>query len=708
MELIDDIPDFQAVWVKIQNHLLALATPEIATQWLTHLSKLIFLGNSRAPTITGNCTKESPIALQLVDSPSVDVTLLIRMWDDVDGTTLLDIGLRATVDEEFNSIVVINGNTDLWLVSIPISSGSNRSLFFIPELKLYMELAGLGTLPLLSATAGDDGSALANLSVVIESANLGVKLSRNRDIDPVVELIDVTIGDPPSHQFFEKIDLVSGDGVMDALSGVLDAILNTISDVLAQNNVLQWLGSLVGLVAPRGYPFRYVEDEFSTKINCKEGEQVVSNGSVYRVSKDGVKIPNGPLPSHQSGIVECSGIELEYLGQNQSMWEQYDSIEFSSQQSFIDGDNIRHDGHVYRVIGDAIKNNDGVLPIHVSGTETCSGVQLEYIREHDLRIDFLRLIQDPIDEITDYYSRLIETNIDPNGTGHQPAWLYIQEALGLLINTILSYPLDFEKPLMPTIDAKVIGSGTQLSPYRYELGAGTGNIPSFNLFSIVEPSESGTSHQITLGTGCLASIIKIKKHLHLESNLDIHLLGFKLATVNEDNIPADFTVIPKIEANIKLHDAIVYVGDEFDGTARQIPIFSRTGLFFVVDAFSVGLDWSQKDGFGFTAKIHSPRIGSIAPDFDALALQIENDADLPYPNYMSEFHWSGRRFVGPHGSIMPDSRYLPTQTGSDNPAPQTIEFDFEKLENDEIVTLNKSFSIELGFLRSWMPRNWLQ
>ena len=57
---------------------------------------------------------------------------------------------------------------------------------------------------------------------------------------------------------------------------------------------------------------------------------------------------------------------------------------------------------------------------------------------NDLRIDFLRLIQDPIDEITDYYSRLIETDIDPYGTGQQPAWLYIQEALGLLINVAFS------------------------------------------------------------------------------------------------------------------------------------------------------------------------------------------------------------------------------------------------------------------------------
>ena len=72
---------------------------------------------------------------------------------------------------------------------------------------------------------------------------------------------------------------------MDALSGVLDAILNTISDILAQNNVLQWLGSLVGLVAPRGYPFRHIEDEFSTfstNSEFKKGQQVVHNGNVYK------------------------------------------------------------------------------------------------------------------------------------------------------------------------------------------------------------------------------------------------------------------------------------------------------------------------------------------------------------------------------------------------------------------------------------------
>ena len=42
----------------------------------------------------------------------------------------------------------------------------------------------------------------------------------------------------------------------------------------------------------------------------------------------------------------------------------------------------------------------------------------------DLRIDILRLIQNPKDEITDYYARLLETDIDPYGQGKD-------ESLGL-------------------------------------------------------------------------------------------------------------------------------------------------------------------------------------------------------------------------------------------------------------------------------------
>ena len=50
------------------------------------------------------------------------------------------------------------------------------------------------------------------------------------------------------------------------------------------------------------------------------------------------------------------------------------------------------------------------------------------------------MIQDPKNEITDYYARLLETDIDPYGQGSTKAWVYVQEALVLLINTAFLAP----------------------------------------------------------------------------------------------------------------------------------------------------------------------------------------------------------------------------------------------------------------------------
>ena len=63
-------------------------------------------------------------------------------------------------------------------------------------------------------------------------------------------MLDVDIGSSPVNHY-PVIDLTSSSSVMDAIGGVLDTLLDTVSDALAENDVLQWLGSLVGLVAPR-------------------------------------------------------------------------------------------------------------------------------------------------------------------------------------------------------------------------------------------------------------------------------------------------------------------------------------------------------------------------------------------------------------------------------------------------------------------------
>ena len=109
------------------------------------------------------------------------------------------------------------------------------------------------------------------------------------------------------------MDLVSGDGVMDALSGVLDAILNTISDVLAQN-VLQWLGSLVGLVAPEDIHYDTSKMNFQQYRHSKKANRLFIRTCVQS-SQGRNLIVGGSMPTHQTGIAECSGIELEYLEQ---------------------------------------------------------------------------------------------------------------------------------------------------------------------------------------------------------------------------------------------------------------------------------------------------------------------------------------------------------------------------------------------------------
>ena len=92
------------------------------------------------------------------------------------------------------------------------------------------------------------------------------------------------------------------------------------------------------------------------------------------------------------------------------------------------------------------------------------------------------------------------------------------------------------------------------------------------------------------------------------------------------------------------------------------------GLFCTVDAFSIGLNWINGDGFGFVGTIHSPRIGSIAPDYTS----ISDNVSL---REVGEFSWDGKRLVGPHGKSMPDlDTFKNSGSSMDNPSPTTISY----------------------------------
>ena len=556
INLIDELQnDSGQAWNRVRAWLLELTHPEVATQWLTHLYALIFPTAPPPGLVGGSCTQADPAFVKFLDLPGMSGELLIALWEDVAGDKMLDVGLKFNADKSLGNAIDVNGGLTAWIATVPITGGG--SIDFFTEFIGDFLLEGIGGTDLMDETVGggETGSPLDNLHVRLGQARLGVAIQRNGDVEPLIEMLDVDIGSSPVNHY-PVIDLTSGSSVMDAIGGVLDTLLDTVSDALAENDVLQWLGSLVGLVAPRDGNFR-------------------------------------------------------------TDWEGAGSA-------------------------------------------------------GDLRIDILRLIQDPKDEITDYYARLLETDIDPYGQGSMKAWVYVQEALVLLINTALSGPMKMDKPVMPSGQPAVLGDGTATSPWRLMIGQ-EGDIPGINFFTYVEPTDVTGVNRLTFGLGCLVSLLHIRRHLHLETNVDAGLISFKLAEVAVDDVPADTKLLPKIEITTKLHDAIVLQGE----TAEQIPVFTIPGLFFTVDGFSLALGWENGLGFGIRTAIHSPRIGSVAPDFVHLATQ------LPEIRSLKQFRWAGQKLYGPQGITRPnlDSFSVNGEDDFDDPSPSLIEYEDENGNN---------------------------
>ena len=597
LSLIDDLPNFQLIWTKIQSHLLSLATPEIATQWLTHLSKLIFFGNPWAPVILGNCTKESPISLKLVDSPSVDVTLLIRMWDDVDGTTYLDVGVRAFVNENINSQVDIEGGTTIWLVSVPVSgSGSVR---FVPELILDVLFCGDSNQSLIDVQADDDGTPLANLQVEIKKARLGVQLSRDGTIEPVVELIEVDIGAHPDDQHYPVIDLTSGSSVMQAIEGALQGILNTVSDSLALHPVIQWAGSLLGLVAPRGYPFRRVDYEFENDKEYAIGELLFHENRVYEVTEAGISPQSGGEPTHvgeTEAVIGTGSLKLLHRGDNQPIWE----------------------------------TNDG----------------------QDKRINLMDLIQNPIQTIMNYHHSLLEDNSFDYGGEIRTAWIYVFEALGNLVNTGLAPLMNLPKPVMPQTNETIVnGSGEENDPWKISIGD-DGDLPDFALTSYSMSNANFELERINIGLGSTITILQIARNLHVEVRSSADLFSIPLVESGQVQNPV---LLPKVCLDVFLHDAF---GN------KQIRVLETAGLLICFEGVKTSLEWRRTQSLGWLISIESPRIGSIAPNFKHIGMQIS-------PIEMSKFQWKGGMLIVEDVcKLRPDLETFVDQ--GDNPADEII------------------------------------
>ena len=234
----------------MRSWLLELTHPEVATQWLTHLYALIFPTAPPPGLVGGSCTQADPAFVKFLDLPGMSGELLIALWEDVAGDKMLDVGVKFSADKSLGNAIDVEGGLTAWIATVPVTGGG--SIDFFTEFIGDFILDGVGGTDLMDETVGggETGSPLDNLHVRLGQARLGVAIQRNGDVEPLIEMLDVDIGSSPVNHY-PVIDLTSGSSVMDAIGGVLDTLLDTVSDALAENDVLQWLGSLVGLVAPR-------------------------------------------------------------------------------------------------------------------------------------------------------------------------------------------------------------------------------------------------------------------------------------------------------------------------------------------------------------------------------------------------------------------------------------------------------------------------
>ena len=134
---------------------------------------------------------------------------------------------------------------------------------------------------------------------------------------------------------------------------------------------------------------------------------------------------------------------------------EYGDIDLTSSSSLSDALDATLDG-ILDGISDKLRESNvltwaGSL---VGLVEPRDDLQAEWQVNQNMRIDLLGLVQNPIVEITKYYTRLFDTDVDWYGTGNADnnvvAWLFVQEALVKLLETALAVPLGIPTPSMPS------------------------------------------------------------------------------------------------------------------------------------------------------------------------------------------------------------------------------------------------------------------
>ena len=620
LDLISNIGDLNYVKGAIGSWLTDMTQNDVAKQWFFHLFRLIKGVSASMNDISGDLTKSSPLSLKLITlnanaESALELHVLLARWTAPDGSDMLDIGFKASFGKEFGSDIEVEGGITAWVASIPISGSAPLDILPSFDLDLIVSSHDDSTSPeLVNVVLDDDGGPLSNLNLSIMRARLGLKLELSGDLTPLIELHDVSIGD---HDF-PVIDLSSGSAILSALESTLDPIRDAVSDALADGGILQWIGSLFGLVAPKNYPLRKVGPIFvegatyaeNDMISHSEGEGLPDRA--YLVTAGGVAPTGagGPTQEIDSFTIDGTGPTFKYLGANTGTWE------------------------------------------------TCDA--------NDKRIAYIDLLRDPLDALRDYHRKLLDdATFSHRGESHC-AWAFVFEAFSNLVNTALAPVVDIPAPQM--VDELIVqGDGSELHPWKCYVG-GDMELPSFKLSAQCEDG-AGTEKELTIGLGIDLSLVMLAPDVHLSTSLEIDAIQITLPDVASTD-PVSCSLLTGIEIRGKIHDALLN-GPIRDGAPTPMPlaIHQGSGLMLSLYGVTIGLAWKSGKGFGWKTIIHDPRIGSVAPNFRKLLTDhLDND-----PIQMAGFRWTGSKVKGPfRHSVSPALSDFNDAMGEPLPSPITI------------------------------------
>ena len=245
----------------IEDWFNRLMTEGFFGDWINRL--LSFVAPTSA-SITGDGTESDPwkidldalfgINLSTGTGPGFDINFVAYYELDANGRFDVHLGLEVLFSQTKASGPNFCASLTAWLATISFGGGGGFAFAFDPNIEFLLNLYGDCTDPSKNSY---DRIAEPNQQVTINgdnydfyagSVHAGAGFTLGQGLTPVLEVRDVKVGTTT----FASLDLLSSDTPADMLAAVTDTVQHMLVSLLSDGGVLQMLGSLVGLVSPRG------------------------------------------------------------------------------------------------------------------------------------------------------------------------------------------------------------------------------------------------------------------------------------------------------------------------------------------------------------------------------------------------------------------------------------------------------------------------